>query len=254
MPNADLTLDGVNAIVDGNCLAVRCWDVTLDAADRRSSQAGKRRALVHGFSDELVVNYNKDYPGGVTIRGDLRIPEKIVQDHVRLEATDLHIDHPARRSAAGGERRALVHGFNDELVLNWARDYPGGIAAHGNFEVQKSGTFRLRNTAGDAVAEMNASGNLILGGNGQDGDVICRNVDGQDIIHLNGQEKTIEIRDAAGKVRVRIDGDHFTSGPWPKWPLQAAPPAQLDLIAELRLLKAAVLALSAEVEALKVAP
>lgn len=253
MPNADLTLDGGNAIVDGNWLTVRCWDVKLDAADRRSSQTGERRALVHGFSDELVVNYNADYPGGVTIRGNLRIPQKIVQDHVRLEATDLHIDHPARRSAAGGERRALVHGFNDELVLNWAKDYPGGIAAHGNFEVQKSGTFRLRNTAGNAVAELTSGGNLTLGGSGQDGDLICKDSNGVNIIHIDAQYKRLDFNDAAGTARVRIDGDDFTSAAWPAWPSEAVP-ARLDLIAEVRRLKEEVVALRAEVEALKVAP
>jgi hypothetical protein len=253
MADADLTLDGGNAIVDGDFLVVRCLDLKLDAPSRRSTNTGQRRALVHGFNDELVVNWAKDYPGGVTIRGNLSIPEKIKQNHVRMESTDLHLDHPARRSAAGGERRALVHGFNDELVLNWARDYPGGTAVHGALEVQKGGSLRLRNGSGNAVAELDANANLFLGGNGQNGDIFCMNTDGQEIIRVNGQAKSIDFKDTAGTVRLRIDSDQFTSSPWPAW--TGEPVASvLNVVTEIRRLKEEVVALRAEVEALKVAP
>lgn len=256
MPDADLTLDGGNAIVDGNWLEVRCWDIKLDASDRRSSSAGERRALVHGFDDELVVNYADDYPGGVTLRGEVHLPGKIKENHVRLEAHDLHLDHPARRTPRGStsaHRRALVHGFNDELVLNWAKDYPGGVVAHGNLEVQQGGRLRVRSSSGDVVAELNTSGNLSLGGGGVDGDVICKDGAGVTLMHIDPQHKRMDFNDSAGAAKVRIDTDEFLSAPWPEWAGEAVV-SRLDLISELRRMKEEIVALRAEVEALKAVP
>jgi len=249
MPDADLTLDGGNAIVDGNWLLVRCLDIKLDAPSRRSSTAGERRALVHGFSDELVVNYNADYPGGVTIRGEVHIPEKIKQNHLRLESHDLHLNHPDRRSTATGDRRALVHGFNDELVLNWSKDYPGGVVVHGNLEVQKNGRLKVRNNAGNIVFEADTNGNILIGGNGTDGDLICKDGSGKTIIHIDAQNNCIEFNDTAGSLKVRIDSDQYDTSSWPPWPGESVPTA-LELITEIRRLKEEVVALRAEVDAL----
>jgi hypothetical protein len=249
MPDADVTLDGQNCIVDGNWMLVRCFDIKLDAAGRRGGAGGERRALVHGFSDELVVNYADDYPGGVTIRGVVTFPGRIRQRHFRLESHDLHLDHPERRSSAGGERRALVHGFNDELVLNWARDYPGGVACHGHFDVQKAGSLRLRNNAGDVTTLLDSSGNLYLGGAGVDGDVICRNSVGSEVFHVDAQVRRMDLKDDAGSTRIRIGVDDFTGAAWPPW-ADGSSPSRLDLVAELRRLKEELLALKAQVAAL----
>ena len=44
-------------------------DLMLDhPARRRPNRGGRRRALVHDFNDGLTINYNNDYPGGVTIK------------------------------------------------------------------------------------------------------------------------------------------------------------------------------------------
>jgi hypothetical protein len=249
MADADITLDGGNAIVDGNWLLVRCLDIKLDAPSRRSSTAGERRALVHGFSDELVVNYADDYPGGVTVRGEVKFTGKIKQNHLRLESHDLHLNHPDRRSTATGNRRALVHGFNDELVLNWAKDYPGGVAVHGNLEVQKSGRLRLRNNAGNTVAEIDSNGNIFLGGNGTDGDLVCKDSDGKTIIHIDAQNNSMNFYDTSGALKVRIDSDQYSTSSWPAWPGESVP-TTLELITEMRRLKEEVVALRAEVDAL----
>ena len=76
------------------------------------AQWRERRALVHGFNDELVVNFAGDYPGGVTIRGAISIPGKIKQNHLRLESHDLHLNHPDRRSGASGERSCTASTMN----------------------------------------------------------------------------------------------------------------------------------------------
>lgn len=66
--------------LSGTHLMVTHHDLKLDNASRRSSSGGNRRALVHNFSDGLTINYGRDYPGGVTIRGDVNFPEKIIVD------------------------------------------------------------------------------------------------------------------------------------------------------------------------------
>jgi hypothetical protein len=48
---------------------------------------GQRRALMHDSGDGLTVNVNADYPGGVTIRGTVRLPETLLvknQDLLQL--------------------------------------------------------------------------------------------------------------------------------------------------------------------------
>ncbi len=250
MADADIKLDGATAIVEGNWLLIKCWDIKLDSPDRRSQTGGERRALVHGFNDELVVNYGDDYPGGVTIRGEIHIPGKIKQNHVRLEGHDLHLDHPDRRSTSGGDRRALVHGFNDELVLNWNKDYPGGTVIHGNLEIQKGGTLELKNNNNDTIIKADKWGNLQLGGGGQDGDIFLRDKDGNEIIRIDTQYNKIDFKDTTGNVKVRIDSNHFTESEWPAWPEQSSP-SRLDLIKELRRMKEEILTLRAEVNELK---
>ncbi|WP_336214777.1 hypothetical protein [Nonomuraea sp. LPB2021202275-12-8] len=64
--------------VEGRVLRAKTSDFMLDSAARRTSDGGSRRALVHDSSDGLTVNFNGDYPGGVTIneaRLNLRVSE-----------------------------------------------------------------------------------------------------------------------------------------------------------------------------------
>jgi len=45
-----------------------------------------------------------------------------------VEASDVIVDCKARRKPGGGQwRRALVHGPSDELTINMAGDYSGGV-------------------------------------------------------------------------------------------------------------------------------
>jgi hypothetical protein len=53
-------------------LKVQGHDLLLDSPTRRKpGSTGFRRAFVHDQSDGLTINFNKDYPGGVTIAGDI---------------------------------------------------------------------------------------------------------------------------------------------------------------------------------------
>jgi hypothetical protein len=68
---------------DGNWLTLSAAVIHGTASDfilaspaRRSSPSGFRRALVHDFEDGLTINFNSDYPGGVTINSVTRISPK----------------------------------------------------------------------------------------------------------------------------------------------------------------------------------
>jgi hypothetical protein len=71
----DIKLEEQEVIVEGSGLRVTCLDLMLDhPARRRSSTPEFRRALVHDSNDGLTLNFNNDYPGGVTIHGPVTIP------------------------------------------------------------------------------------------------------------------------------------------------------------------------------------
>jgi len=53
-----------------NHLHVQGHDLLLDSAARRKPNGPTfRRALVHDENDGLTMNFNEDYPGGVTLNG-----------------------------------------------------------------------------------------------------------------------------------------------------------------------------------------
>jgi hypothetical protein len=64
---------------------------------------------------------------------------------LKVRGPDILLDHPDRRAGhAGGVRRALVHGPSDNLMLNYANDYTGGVDVQGTFRVNgASKLFRI---------------------------------------------------------------------------------------------------------------
>jgi len=119
---ADITLNGDDGnaewvIVEGSVLKAETSDLMLDSPGRRSADTGFRRAMVHDFKDGLTINFNGDYPGGVTVGGS----------PLKAQASDFMLDSPSRRSTGGGHRRAMVHDFEDGLTINFNGDYPGGV-------------------------------------------------------------------------------------------------------------------------------
>lgn len=74
-----ITLNGPVAVnkLTGTALTLKHWDLVLDNDSRRKSATGSRRALVHDFNDGLTLNWAKDYPGGITMRGDVKCTEKL---------------------------------------------------------------------------------------------------------------------------------------------------------------------------------
>lgn len=85
----DIKLDqhgGDWLVVEGAVLKATATDFMLDSPQRRGAGGGAyRRALVHDFQDGLTINYNGDYPGGVTVAGNLA-----VNGEVKASGMDLH--------------------------------------------------------------------------------------------------------------------------------------------------------------------
>ena len=71
---ADIKLDGELVIAEGT-LKIDGTDLLLDSQERRVGNTSPtyRRALVHGFNDDLVINFNADYTGGVVLEGQVRL-------------------------------------------------------------------------------------------------------------------------------------------------------------------------------------
>lgn len=68
--------DGVT--IEGFRLRCKQADLLLDYAARRKNNTPWRRALVHDFTDGLTLNWANDYPGGVTINGNVTVPGQLL--------------------------------------------------------------------------------------------------------------------------------------------------------------------------------
>ena len=65
-------------IVNAFTLRLTGADLKIDHKPRRKNKTPHRRALVHDFKDGLTLNWAKDYPGGVTIKGNVNVPDKLI--------------------------------------------------------------------------------------------------------------------------------------------------------------------------------
>ena|SRR5579872_1435028 len=74
---SDIIFDDPNkrVIVDCDVVYVQGHDLILDSPARRKAgtAGGSRRALVQDQADGLTINYNHDYPGGVTLNGPVTV-------------------------------------------------------------------------------------------------------------------------------------------------------------------------------------
>ncbi len=122
-----------NNEIEAECFSLKLTgaDLKIDYSPRRENNSPNRRALVHDYNDGLTINWAGDYPGGITLNGDVKI-SKMSGTHLRIHHHDLHLDNENRRNSSSGSRRALVHDFNDGLTINWANDYPAGVTIRGD--------------------------------------------------------------------------------------------------------------------------
>jgi hypothetical protein len=135
---SDVRFDGEWVLIEGTIAKATTTDLMLDSAGRRKTKTPHRRALVHDFDDGLTVNWANDYPAGVTVNSTKRINGHnggdwvdVASRVVQIKGSDLMLDYPSRRANTTAYRRAVVHGWNDTLTLNYNRDYPGGVLIEG---------------------------------------------------------------------------------------------------------------------------
>ncbi|MFT5890056.1 MAG: hypothetical protein ACI9Y7_000144 [Dokdonia sp.] len=117
-------------VVETFGLKITGADLKMDYTPRRANSSPHRRAIVHDYTDGLTLNWANDYPGGISLNGDVKV-SKLSGSHLRIHHHDVHLDNASRRSTTGGNRRAMVHDYDDGLTLNWANDYPGGVTIRG---------------------------------------------------------------------------------------------------------------------------
>jgi hypothetical protein len=103
---------------------VEAWDLVLDAKDRRKKQTPQRRALVHDFDDGLTVNWDNDYPHGVTMKGVRTIEGKNLGPVTKTEfqhAVDFRgwVDHFAKLRFVASKVRwtQISNDKQDRLVI-----------------------------------------------------------------------------------------------------------------------------------------
>jgi len=87
----DIKLDqqgGNWLIIEGHVLKITASDLMIDSPGRRHGGPSPfRRALVHDFQDGLTINFNSDYPGGVTVTGNLVVTGDLKVAGTALSAT-----------------------------------------------------------------------------------------------------------------------------------------------------------------------
>ena len=117
MAGTDVRLDtGGNqdwVTVQAAKLEVKGSDLMLDSSARRADgdQQGFRRALVHDPGDGLTINWDNDYPGGVTLHGVTHLhPRQAAADEFQLER--------------GVEPQVVVHGgiVYQTRRMRWGRE------------------------------------------------------------------------------------------------------------------------------------
>lgn len=145
---ADIRLDEDNegwVTVQGNVLKAETSDFMLDCEPRRK-RAGHRRALVHNADDGLTVNFNGDYPGGVTIGGPTVVHGAVtvvgglqIRDG-RLSLQTIEVDgfNPTLpRTGDAGDVILLHHTSSDPTLLSsysmwvcigWTGTVEGGVS------------------------------------------------------------------------------------------------------------------------------
>jgi PASTA domain len=71
--------DGNWVVVESDVFKLTAIDLHMDAPERRTpGSGGFRRAFVHNAQDGLSVNFEGDYPGGVTVQSDLRVTGRLL--------------------------------------------------------------------------------------------------------------------------------------------------------------------------------
>ena len=102
-------------------------------------------------------------------------------DYLEVHTLDVHLDNPTRRKVSGGYRRALVHGPDDALMVNYEGDYPGGTVVHGRLTVDHKGP------------------------GGFNGDIFVTNGNGKATLSFFGTSSLLLLHDQESTTRISMD-------------------------------------------------
>jgi hypothetical protein len=105
--------DGSWVLIESGVLKATATDLMLDSPSRRQRGGRLRRALVHDQADGLTVNFNNDYPGGVTINDVRKMTNTIkglsIQGVSEISGLSTSLQRAAR-GGSGGKKALLIRG------------------------------------------------------------------------------------------------------------------------------------------------
>jgi hypothetical protein len=128
----DIRLDEENGdvvVLDARFVRAEATDLMLDHSERRKVSGGTRRALVHNQDDGLTVNFNGDYPGGVTITGATAINGNNASGVAITGVAEIIPQKPKRQTALSLPTLAVRGGISYEIIGASQVFRPG--ASHG---------------------------------------------------------------------------------------------------------------------------
>jgi hypothetical protein len=146
-PSAVLDVNGtalVRSTLTARTIKVSGTDFVLGSGGTRSiGTKPHQRALVHGNDDVLEINYGGDFEGGLRIHGtksvfhgNVGIRSTLTARTIKVSGTDFVLGSGGARSiGTKPHQRALVHGNDDVLVINYGGDFEGGLRIHGTKSV-----------------------------------------------------------------------------------------------------------------------
>ena len=122
-------VDGSFLVLEGRVVKATAADFMLDSPVRRLKPTPFRRALVHNQSDGLTVNFNRDYPGGITLNGVTEISAQTLKGgplSVPINPTpilkvlggiefEFH-STPVKTSGGPGESTVTIFNLHSELT------------------------------------------------------------------------------------------------------------------------------------------
>ncbi len=108
-------------VVAGSNLRVDGTDLSFG---EHAGRGDGGRAMVHEAGDLLRINFQNDFSGGTLVDGELAVGADFL-----VFGTDLSFGEHAERGDGG---RALVHDWDDTLVINFGNDFAGGTIFAGN--------------------------------------------------------------------------------------------------------------------------
>ncbi|CAA6807407.1 MAG: Unknown protein [uncultured Thiotrichaceae bacterium] len=101
--SCDIKFKGSYVIIEGSHAQFTTTDLMLDAPSRRKNNVNYRRALVHDHKDGLTINYNSDYPNGVTIDGETKVEDLTANKISSNQIVSKYIKANTIEAEEGGE-------------------------------------------------------------------------------------------------------------------------------------------------------